>query len=165
MRRARLPHACILCVATLVLAVTATVAAPGSARAQTQEQGSVFPPARPQPGRTVDLPEQIPLEGAAGDAVRIEGIEPADGADPVAVEQPLNAVDLCDPSVPEEKRRRAGVKCSGPEVQAPPPTPGLRPRVGSADDPLLTPSDRNAREGFKELDLGKDVPATVILQN
>lgn len=151
--------------ATPLVAAAVLLCMAGAAPAQTATEGFNFPPSRPGTGRPIDVPEQIPLQTGPSDAVRIEGIAPRNGADPVAVEQPGGTVDLCDPSVPESRRRAAGVDCDRAEVQSPPPTTGRRPRAGTASDPLLTPRDPGTREGFKELDLGDDVPPTVILQN
>lgn len=90
------------------------------------------------------------------DAARIEEIGPGDVD--VSVEQPQGR-DLCDPSVSEAQRRAAGVDCTRKVVRGAPP-----PRTGTAEDPLLTPRDQEMREGFQSLDLGDDVPPTVILQ-
>lgn len=75
----------------------------------------------------------------------------------VAVEQPEGR-DLCDPSVSKKQRRAAGVDCSA-RIKAP--TPG---HTGLAQDSLLTPQQKDVGDEFESLDLGDDVPSTVILQ-
>lgn len=118
---------------------------------------------QPARGEGLDLPEQIGTPQAGGaDQIRIEEIGPGDAGNPVTVEQSEGGHDLCDPSVSEATRRRAGVDCSAPE------TAGRgaagAPRTGTVDDPLLRPRDDDQRRQFESLDLGDDVPATVILQ-
>ena len=77
----------------------------------------------------------------------------------VAVDQPKGQ-DLCDPSVPAWKRRAAGVNCDKQiQVQQNTANPGL------TNDPLLTPREKTVGDEFESLDLGDDVPSTVILQN
>lgn len=67
--------------------------------------------------------------------------------------------DLCDPSVPEARRKAAGVSC--PDHLK---TNGTQKRSGLADDPLLRPKAEDLNKDFKSLDLGDEVPSTVILQ-
>lgn len=106
--------------------------------------------------RAAEEVEQIaPRDGA--DAARIEEI-PVEDRPGLAIEQPQGR-DLCDPSVSEAQRRAAGVDCSERALRTAP-----RPRAGTTQDPLLQPRDRALREGFEALDLGDDVPPTVILQ-
>jgi hypothetical protein len=77
-------------------------------------------------------------------------------------------LDFCDPSVPEAERRRLGIDCEALErarAEAREAAGDARPpRTGSAADPLLTPRDDAQRQQFRDLGLGDDVPATVILQ-
>lgn len=95
--------------------------------------------------------------GAVGDRTRVESIGPS-GQTGVGIEQPEGR-DLCDPSVPESVRRRAGVDCErelsvngGLETEPLTETPG----VGSGDEDL--------ERTLRDLGLDEDVPPSVILQ-
>jgi hypothetical protein len=107
-------------------------------------------------GGSLSVPEQIGGT-TGGDAESVQQIAPADGGG-IDVEQPTGR-DLCDPSVPDSARRAAGVDCER-EI----PADAGRARPALADDPLLTPRDETLKDDFQGLDLGDDVPATVILQ-
>jgi hypothetical protein len=106
-------------------------------------------------GGSLSVPEQIGGT-TSGDAENVQQIAPADGGG-IDVEQPTGR-DLCDPSVPDSARRAAGVDCER-EI----PADAGRARPALADDPLLTPRDETLKDDFQGLDLGDDVPATVIL--
>ncbi len=76
----------------------------------------------------------------------------------VAVDQPKGR-DLCDPSVSARKRRAAGVDCDS-QIKA----NGHPATTATAKDPLLAPQEKTVGQEFQDLDLGDDVPSTVILQ-
>ena len=109
-------------------------------------------------GGSLSVPDQIGVP-TDGPDFQID-IGPAQIApeDKTRVDQPKGR-DLCDPSVPESARRAAGVDCErGIPVDAGEARPAL------AEDPLLTPRDETLKGEFEDLDLGDDVPATIILQ-
>jgi len=113
--------------------------------------------------QALDVPEQIAPD-TGGDRTRIEEIPSQDGGDPIRAEQFVGGRDLCDPSVSEAERRRHGVDCEAIERREREGLPPRQGQAGTADDPLLQPRDREAREEFDALELGDDVPATIILQ-
>lgn len=103
--------------------------------------------------------DQISMPGG----LQIEEISPESGVAATRVEQSGGGRDLCDPSVSDATRRRYGVDCG--EISAPGDGGTGKPVAGIAHDPLLQPRDEDMRKDFESLDLGDDVPATVILQN
>jgi len=124
----------------------------------------------------LDVPEQIAPQGSADigdgsiapppdDQIRVDEIGAGDASDPVSVEQSQEGRDLCDPSVSDATRARYGVDCEALDARERANVPGTAPAVGTASDPLLQPRDKDARDNFEDLNLGDDVPATVILQN
>jgi hypothetical protein len=127
-----------------------------------------------EPGKAdgLDLPQQIApetedpaaideLESAAEDPVGMEGLGLDGTRDPARVEQPRDPRDLCDPSVPQSVRDGLGIDCEALGLPLP---DAPRARPGTARDPLLTPRDRKARDRFEALELGDDVPPTILLQ-
>jgi hypothetical protein len=110
-------------------------------------------------GGALSVPEQI---GAPKDDHTLQiQIAPAPSAaeEKTRVDQTRGGRDLCDPSVSDAERARAGVECDGElSVNGETAPPGL------AEDPLLKPRDDAVEGDFKGLDLGDDVPPTVILQ-
>jgi hypothetical protein len=122
----------------------------------------------------LDLPEQIGTgersvmppdtdgrQTAPRGQFRIDDI-PTDAGDRTRVQQPQGTRDLCGPETSDAERRRLGVVCPSEPL---PGAAGQRAaRPGTRDDPLLTPRDEDARQEFRSLGLGDDVPATVILQ-
>lgn len=115
--------------------------------------------------------EEVPQLGLSQDreaAEEVRQIAPGQGSkvliDPLAGQLPKSATvnqsggrDLCDPTVSEAERRRAGVDCSE-RIRI-----ERKAVTGLAEDPLLQPPE-DFEDGFDALDLGDDVPATVILQ-
>lgn len=115
--------------------------------------------------------EEVQQVGATDrrDAEEVQQITPSTGGkvliDPAAGQASRSAAvqqsggrDLCDPSVPDSVRKAAGVDCSR-QISI-----ERRATTGLADDPLLRPRREDLDQGFDALGLGKDVPATVILQ-
>lgn len=124
----------------------------GTALAQTEME-------QLQPGAGSGSPlgaEQLAPDDV-GDRTRVESITPQGPAD-VQVEQPKGQ-DLCDPSVPESVRRRAGIDCER-EISV----DGRPEQRPLAEKPLLTPDGQSLEKQVEDLGLGKDVPPTVILQ-
>ncbi|MEL6768819.1 MAG: hypothetical protein AAFP17_16675 [Pseudomonadota bacterium] len=110
--------------------------------------------------RSVGIEEILPDAAAPGEKVRIETITPE--VDGTAAEQTEGGRDLCGPETSDAERRRLGIDCDALiRMQR---HSGEAPEIGTARDPLLTPRDDEARRDFDALDLGRDVPATVILQ-
>ena len=110
----------------------------------------------------LDMPEQIgPGSSRPADRVQVDGIG-APREDPARIEQSPRSVDLCGPDVPEAERRRLGIDCTALDRRE---AGGAKegPR-GLSEDPLLSPRDPDAAREFRDLGLGEDVPATVILQ-
>lgn len=110
-------------------------------------------------GGSLSVPEQI--GGPAGDSGFQLDIAPATEPpkDKTRVDQTVGGRDLCDPSVSEAERARAGVDCES-ELRV----DGEPNETGLASDPLLTPDNKVLDEQRKSLGLGRDVPSTVILQ-
>lgn len=145
-----------------LLALSLALAAPPGRAADEPDEANGLDLPRQITPRGVDPAEIDELESDADDPVRMEGLRIDGAGDPTRVEQPRDARDLCDPSVPQSVRDRLGIDCEA--LGRPLPDAAARPRTGSARDPLLTPRDREAREQFEDLELGDDVPATIILQ-
>jgi len=111
-------------------------------------------------GGSLSVPDQIG-GGTTGNGTTFQietGPAPIAPDEKTRIDQP-EGQDLCDPSVPDSARRAAGVDCErGIPVDAGEARPAL------AKDPLLTPRDETLKGDFDDLNLGDDVPATVILQ-
>ncbi len=124
--------------------------------------GAMTPAAMAQGGDTggsLTVPEQIGGTTGGNSTFQIEtGLVPLTPDEKTRIDQPEGR-DLCDPSVPDSARRAAGVDCER-EI----PADAGRARPALAEDPLLTPRDKTLKGDFKDLGLGDDVPATVILQ-
>tara|TARA_R110002096_G_scaffold13392_1_gene47565 strand:+ start:607 stop:1005 length:399 start_codon:yes stop_codon:yes gene_type:complete len=123
---------------TIAVAIAAAVVLGGTALAQT------------------DI-EQLQPAPRPGGALGTDQLTPGDVGDRTRVEQPQGGRDLCDPSVPESVRRRAGVDCELPMGGQPEQKP-------LAEKDLRTPEGTNLEDEFESFGLGKDVPPTFILQ-
>ncbi len=155
----------------LVAALTPAVMAPTAMAQGDATEGSLTVPEQigvpkhsniqSQIGQPTDSNTQLQIGVPTDDKTQLQ-IEPvpAQGAPQgkTRVEQP-EGQDLCDPSVAEAVRRAAGVDC---ERQISTSEGKARPTI--AEDPLLSPRDETLKGDFDDLNLGDDVPATVILQ-
>lgn len=108
-------------------------------------------------GSTLSIPDQIGAP-SNGDDFQIE-TAPSEPREKTMVDQTNGGRDLCDPSVSDAERARAGVDCES-EISV----NGDDGDGGIASDPLLAPRADDLKDELKSLDLGDDVPATIILQ-
>lgn len=100
--------------------------------------------------QTLDVPEQI---GASDPSVGVQMISPDDVGDRARVQQ-SGGRDLCGPTVSDEERLRLGVDCQA-----------LKERERAlGETEAERPDYKNTLDNIDTLNLGEDVPATVILQ-
>ncbi|MEM7498290.1 MAG: hypothetical protein AAF371_09905 [Pseudomonadota bacterium] len=144
-------------VGTGVLALVVAAMLPPIANAQ---NGIDLPDQIGTPDRSVGAEEILPGQIDPVAKTQAETITPK--VDGTTAEQSVGGRDLGGPDVSDATRKRLGIDCDaliGPDGK-----PRPAGRVGTRSDPLLTPRDEDARRDFDALELGDDVPPTVILQ-